>query len=143
MPANQFNTGRDCQLVVIGPNGRVDLSFVTAFESHQATHPVRVDRLDGVHLAAEIPGGWEGRFELERGTSAADDFIAMLEQTWYTTGQLPGGTLYQYVNETDGSTSTYQYSGCVFKMLSSGAWHGQGSVKQRLHFWASTRTRVG
>jgi hypothetical protein len=143
MPANQFNTGRDCQLVVIGPNGRVDLSFVTAFESSQVTQQVRLARLDGVHLAAELPSGWEGSFELERGTSAADDFIALLEQAWYTTGQLPGGTLYQYVSETNGSTSTYQYSGCVFQMKNSGVWHGQGSVKQRLHFWASTRTRVG
>ena len=143
MPANQFNTGRDCQLVVLGPSGRVDLSYVTGFESRQLTHSVRVDRLDGVHLAAELPRGWEGHFDLERGTSAADDFIAGLEQAWYTSGQLPGGTLYQYVSETDGSTSTYQYSGCVFRMANSGAWQGQNSVKQRLEFWASTRARIG
>lgn len=143
MPANQFSTGRDCQLVVLGPTGRVDLSYVAAFESRQLTHSVRVDRLDGTSLAAELPRGWEGHFELERGTSAADDFIASLEQTWFTTGQLSGGTLYQYVSEADGSTSTYQYDGCVFKLTSSGAWQGQSSVKQRLDFWASRRKRVG
>lgn len=142
MPANQFNTGRDCQLVVLGPSGRVDLTHVTGFESRQVTHSVRVDRLDGQLLAAELPRGWEGHFDLERGSSAADDFIGGLEQAWYAGGSLPGSTLYQYVAEADGSTSTYQYDGCVFRMTNSGGWAGQGSVKQRLDFWASRRTRV-
>lgn len=149
MPANMFSTGRDCQLVVIGPPGssgqagsRVDLTHVTAFESKQKTHAIRIDRMDGVHMAAELPKGWEGYFELERGNSAADDFIAMLEQAWHANGELLGGTLYQYVTETDGSVSTYQYDGTVFRLASSGAWKGDSAVKQRLEFFASRRKRV-
>ena len=149
MPANTFSTGRDCQLVVIGPAGsggqagsRVDLTHVTGFESKQMTHAIRVDRLDGAQLAAELPKGWQGHFELERGNSAADDFIAGLEQAWFTDGQLLGGTLYQYVNETDGSVSTYQYEGAVFKMASSGQWRGDSAVKQRLEFFAGRRKRI-
>ncbi len=48
MPFNSFNVGSDCQLVVMGPAGRVDLSYVTGFDASQMTLPVRVDRLDGV-----------------------------------------------------------------------------------------------
>ena len=149
MPANTFSTGRDCQLVVIGPAGpggqagsRVDLTHVTGFESRQRTHSIRIDRMDGVHLAAELPKGWEGQFELERGSPAADDFIAGLEQAWHAQGQLLGGTLYQYVSETDGSVSTYQYDGAVFRMASSGQWKGDAAVKQRLDFFASRRQRI-
>ena len=149
MPANTFSTGRDCQLVVIGPAGaggqagsRVDLTHVTGFESKQMTHAIRVDRLDGTQLAAELPKGWQGSFDLERGSPAADDFIAGLEQSWFTDGQLLGGTLYQYVNETDGSVSTYQYEGAVFKMTSSGQWRGDSAVKQKLEFFASRRKRI-
>ena len=98
MPANTFSTGRDCQLVVIGPSGpggqagvRVDLTHVTGFESKQQTHAIRIDRMDGVHMAAELPKGWEGHFDLERGSPAADDFIAGLEQAWFAQGQLLGG----------------------------------------------------
>ena len=117
MPANNFSTGRDCQLVVIGPaaggaaGARVDLAHVTGFESRQMTHPIRIDRLDGVHMAAELPKGWEGHFDLERGNSAADDFIAGIEQAWHTQGLIQGATLYQYVNEADGSTSTLPVRG--------------------------------
>jgi hypothetical protein len=142
MPATQFSLGRDCQLVVMGPAGRVDLTHVTSFESRQLTQPVRIDRLDGVQLGAEVPKGWEGSFEIERGSSVVDDFIAAAEGAFYTQGSLPFGTLYQYVNETDGSTSTYQYDSVVFKLTSSGTWKGDTSVKQRLDFFASRRSRI-
>lgn len=142
MPTTQFSIGRDCQLVVIGPRGRIDLTYVIAFESRQLTTPVRVDRMDGVPMAAELPKGWEGSFELERGTSEVDDFIAAAEAAYFAQGSLPFGTLYQYVSEVDGSTSTYQYDGVVFKLMNAGAWKGDSSVKQKLEFWASKRTRV-
>ena len=142
MPTTQFSIGRDCQLVVIGPAGRIDLTFVTGFESRQITHPVRVDRLDGVPMAAELPRGWEGSFEVERGTSEVDDFIAAAEAAYFAQGNLPFGTLYQYVQEVDGSTSTYQYDAVVFKLSNAGTWKGDASVKQKLEFWASKRARM-
>ncbi len=142
MATNSFSLGRDCQLVVIGPLGQVNLTHVTSFEARQLTHPVRVDRLDGVQLAAELPKGWEGSFEVERGSSAVDDFIAANEQSFYTSGSVQTGTLYQYVTETDSSTSTYQFSGVVFKLASAGTWKGDSSVKQKLEFFAARRQRV-
>jgi hypothetical protein len=142
MPINNFNIGRDCQLVLIGPAGRVDLSYVTGFESRQITHSIRVDKLDGTQISAELPRGWEGTFELERGTSAVDDFIAAAEQSYFNGDGVPFGTVYQYVTETDGSISTYQYNTVVFKLANAGNWKGDASVKQKLEFFASQRQRV-
>jgi hypothetical protein len=142
MPINSFSIGRDCQLVVMGPFGRVDLTYVTGFESRQLTQSVRLDRLDGVPMGAELPKGWEGSFDVERGTSAVDDFIAVAEQAFFTTGTLPAGTVYQYIAEVDCSTSTYQYTGVVFKLVNSGSWKGDSSVKQKLEFFATQRQRV-
>ncbi len=142
MPINSFSIGRDCQLVIMGPQGRVDLTYVTGFESRQITHSVRLDRLDGVPMGAELPKGWEGSFEVERGTSAVDDFIAASEQIFLSQGSLPAGTVYQYVSEVDGSTSTYQYVGVVFKLVNAGSWKGDASVKQKLEFFATQRQRV-
>ncbi len=142
MPSNTFSVGRDCQLVVMGPFGRVDLSHVTGFESRQLTAPIRVDRIDGSQLAAELPKGWDGTFEIERGSSIVDDFIARIEAAYMNGSAVPTGTLYQYVQETDGSTSTYQYQAVVFKLTQAGQWRGDQSVKQRLDFFASRRTRV-
>ncbi len=142
MASNSFSVGRDCQLVVIGPFGRVDLSHVTGFECRQLTTAVRVERIDGVQLAAELPKGWDGIFELERGSSAAEDFVAQLEAQYHVGGRPGQATLYQYINEPDGSTSTYQFQGVVFKMTQAGIWRGDAAVKQRLEFFAVQRARV-
>ena len=142
MATNTFSVGRDCQLVVIGPVGRVDLTHVTGFESRQITHSLRVDRLDGSQIATELPRGWEGTFEVERGSSAVDDFIAAAETQFYAGTRVTAGTLYQYVAESDGSTSTYQFDGVVFKLVSAGQWKGDASVKQKLEFFATRRRRI-
>jgi len=142
MPYNTFTIGIDCQLVVMGPFGRVDLAHVTGFEAHQLTLALRVDRLDGVQLGAELPKGWTGSFMLDRGSSAVDDFIAQIEQAYLAGQQISAGTLYQYVNEPDGSTSTYQFNGVVFKLTSAGVYKGDSAVTQKLDFYAGGRIRV-
>lgn len=142
MALTAFSIGRDTQLVVMGPGGRVDLSHVTGFESRQLTSPVRISRLDGTQLGAELPKGWEGSFEVERGTSALDDFISSLEQDFYNGGGAQPGTMYQYITETDSSVSTYQFDGVVFKLTSAGTWKGDSSVKQKLEFYATRKRRI-
>jgi hypothetical protein len=137
-----FSVGRDTQLVVMGPNGRVDFSYVTAFESRQMTTPIRVSRLDGTQLAAELPKGWEGSFEVERGTSALDDFISTIKQNYYNGAGTSPSTMYQYITEVDSSVSTYQFSGVVFRLASAGTWKGDSSVKQKLEFYATMKQRI-
>lgn len=142
MGLTTFSIGRDTQLVVMGPKGRVDISHVTAFESKQLTHPIRISRLDGSQLGAELPKGWEGSFEVERGTSTLDDFILAIEQDFYNVLGFQAGTLYQYVTEADSSVSTYQFDGVVFKLASAGSWKGDASVKQKLEFFATRKRRI-
>ena len=142
MALTTFSVGRDTQVVVMGPTGRVDMNHVTAFESRQLTSPVRVSRMDGTQLGAELPKGWEGSFEVERGDSTLDDFISTLEQAYYNGTGTGSGTLYQYVTETDGSVSTYQFDGVVFKLAHAGTWKGDSSVKQKLEFYATRKRRI-
>ncbi len=142
MSITSFSIGRDTQLVVIGSTGRIDLTYVTGFEARQITQSVRVSRLDGTPMGTELPKGWEGTFEVERGNSAVDDFIAAAEQQYFNGSTSTPGTMYQYVSETDGSTSTYQYDTVVFKLPSAGQWKGDSSVKQKLEFFAVRRRRI-
>jgi hypothetical protein len=142
MSLTMFSVGRDTQLVVIGSTGRVDLTHVTSFESRQITHSVRVDRLDGTRMGTELPKGWEGSFDIERGSSTVDDFIAAAEQQYFNGNTVNPGTMYQYVTETDGSTSTYQYDNVAFRLVNAGIWKGDSSVKQKLEFFAVRRRRI-
>ena len=137
-----FSVGRDTQLVVIGPGGRIDLTYVSSFEARQLTHSVKVDRLDGIPMGTELPSGWEGSFEIERGNSAVDDLIALIEQQYFNGTPAAPGTMYQYISEADGSTSTYQFDTVTFKLVSAGQWRGDSSVKQKLEFFAARRRRI-
>ncbi len=142
MTISMFSVGRDTQLVVIGASGRIDLSHVIGFESRQSTQSVRVSRLDGNHIGMELPKGWEGNFELERGDSAVEDFISMTEQDFYNGTVAPAASMYQYISETDGSVSTFQYDLVVFRLSNAGQWKGDTAVKQKLEFFASRRRRI-
>jgi hypothetical protein len=142
MSLTMFSVGRDTQLVVIGPTGRIDLTHVTSFETRQITQSIRVDRLDGTQMGTELPKGWEGSFEIERGSSTVDDFIAAAEQQYFNGSIISTGTMYQYVTETDGSTSTYQYDNVTFRLSTAGAWKGDSSVKQKLEYFAVRRRRI-
>jgi hypothetical protein len=142
MAISAFSVGRDAQLVVIGPSGRIDLNHVTAFESRQITQSIRVNRLDGNHIGMELPKGWEGSFELERGDSTVEDFIAATEQDYFNGNMDSAGSMYQYVSEVDGSVSTYQYDSVVFRLTNAGQWRGDSAVKQKLEFFSSRRRRI-
>lgn len=142
MASNLFSIGRDCQLVLMGPNGRVDLSHVIGFQAQQVVQKIRVACLNGNNLATNLPRGWEGEFEIERGTSGADDLINQIEQNYYAGGAMQVSTLYQYINETDGSVSTWQYANVVLQLANAGTWVGDNGVKQKLEFFASSRQRM-
>jgi hypothetical protein len=142
MAISVFSVGRDTQLVVVGQSGTINLIHVTAFESRQVTQSVRVNRLDGSQMGVELPKGWEGSFELERGDSVVEDFIATTEQNYYNGSTTATITMYQYVSEVDGSTSTYQYDSVVFRLSNAGLWKGDAAVKQKLEFFGSRRRRI-
>jgi hypothetical protein len=93
-------------------------------------------------MGTELPKGWEGSFELDRGSSTVDDFIAATEQQYFNGSSLTSSAMYQYVTETDGSTSTYQFDNVTFRLANAGIWKGDSSVKQKLEFFAVRRRRI-
>lgn len=142
MSSTAFSTGFDCQVVLIGPKGRVDLSLVTGFSANQTVKTIRVDPLNAPPIEAHLPSGWTGEFMLERNSSAADDFFSNLEQDYWAGRSIGFSTLYQYVQEKDESTSTYQYDQVAIHLSDAGSWKAEGSVSQKITFFASTRKRI-
>ena len=138
-----FSVGRDCTLVLIDSVlGTVQLDNVTGFQSAQVTAMVKSDRLDGVQLQGEIPKGWTGSFQLDRGSSAIDDLFASREALWYDQGQLTAAQVFQYVKEADGSRSTYQFDNVALKLDDAGTFAGDQTVKQRISMTANRRKKV-
>ena len=137
-----FNLGRDNSIILMGPFGRVDLVNVKSFDAKMETANVSVDRMDGRQLRAELPKGWTGSISVARGNSALDDLFSNIEAAWYNAGTIIASTLYQYVQEADGSTSTYQFSEVSIKLDNAGQYAGDKEVDQSLSFMAGRRRRV-
>ena len=140
-----FNIGRDLTLVlsggVGGPAANLQLDNVTGFMSKQVTKKPKVERLDGTILSGDIPAGWDGEFELDRGNHTLDDEFAAREQAFYAGGSLPTYALYQYIIETDGTTSVFQYTN-VSLDFDAGSWKSDTTVKLKVKFSADRRQKV-
>jgi hypothetical protein len=137
-----FNVGRDCQLVLIGPFGRIDFKHVTNFTVKQVVDKVRVKPLNGPRLARDLPGGWDGTFVIERANSAADDLASVIETAFWSGAAIPPGVLFQNVNEVDGSVSTYQHDGVTVNLSDGGSYQQEQSVKQTVEWSAARRRRI-
>ena len=148
MPITQaqgaFNTGRDCSLVIqhpLAPGGRVDLPNVMGFKAAQQVANIKIDRLDGVQLYADLPKGWDGSFTVERGSSGVDDLFALIEASWYQGGVFLQAQIFQYIIEVNGAFSAYLFQSASLHLSDAGEWRGDASVKQTLNFMASRRIK--
>lgn len=143
MPANNFNTGRDVSLVLISPAGqRVDLEIVTGFMAKQDTTKIRVRPLNSPPIFADLPDGWSGSFDIDRGNSNADDLAFQIESGYWNVGLIGSGSIYQYVTEVSGATSVYEFTSVSLTLDDAGTYHGDAVVKQKLSFRASQRNKL-
>ena len=142
MPTNTFSLGRDTQIVLIGPYGRLDLSIVTSFDSKPRIHKVGIIPLNGPPVEAHLPNGWDFTITLDRATSAADDVQAAIEAGWWAGGIQVQSTLYQYITERSGAISTYQFDGATFHVADIGSYKADEVVKQTISGFASTRRKI-
>jgi hypothetical protein len=138
----QFNVGRDLTIVLIGPNGRVDLTNVTGFSVKQETAPIKADRLDGVQMNAELPKGWSGTIECDRGNPVVDQLFAQIEAAWFGGSGYQVSQMFQYVEEAGGGISTWAYDNVALKLDDAGDWKPDQVVKQRISFIANRRRSV-
>lgn len=143
--ATSFTYGRNTQVVLVhplAPGGTVTIPNVTRFHCRAVYDTVKMTRLDGLSLHQDIPKEWSGEIDADRGSAALDALVAKIEQQWKTLGTITWGTLYQYVSELNGSTSTYQFQNCSIAYEDGGDWRGNSLVQQKIKFTASQRVQV-
>lgn len=139
---NAYTIGRNCEVVLIWNGVRTDLRDVTGFRAQQEVRTQRSDPLNSAPLEFNTPAGWRGQFQLDRGSSAVDDLVVQIESDFWSKGVIGSGTIYQYVTEPDGSTSTYEFVGVSLTLQDSGHYHAENIVKQVVAFYASQRKKL-
>lgn len=137
-----FNVGRDCRVTLLWNGTRVDLANVTGFQSQAQTQRLNSMPLNSTPKFVEIPNGWSGQFNVDRASSAADALFSAIESAFWNSGTIGQGTIYQYVTEVDGSTTTWEFSGVAMRLSDAGNWATEAKVTQRIEFVSSTKTRI-
>ncbi|WP_241767785.1 hypothetical protein [Tanticharoenia sakaeratensis] len=105
------------------------------------TQTLRAAPLNSLPVQFRIPDGWEGRFQIVRANANLDTLVASIESGFWSSGIIQQGTLYQYIDEPDGSTTTWEYSQVAFS-LSSDEWRQENIINQSAEFYASQRTKI-
>ncbi len=139
----QFSTGRDCTVVLIHPMyGQVQLDNVTGFDAKQEVVKLKARRLDGIKMNADLPDGWNGSLDVDRGTPALDTLMAQIESAWIDFGAYANATLYQYITEVGGVQTTWIYDNVAISLDNAGTWQPDQITKQKLGFTANRRRQI-
>jgi hypothetical protein len=144
-----FSVGRDVQAVCTAPNAtRVDLTGLTDFSYQPQYKRVRSEPLNSPPIERYLPNGHTLKFNIDRTNSNNEQLISQIEQGWWTIGSAdPGtwatGTVYIYITETSGSTTTLQFSGVSLGMTQGGDYRTDNAIKQTIEGSAQRMQVVG
>lgn len=134
--------GRSGSMVLIMNGSRIDLPTVTNFRSEAQARNIRSEPLNGQPLEMSIPNGWRGSFQVDRYDGTLDNAIASQESAFWNAGTISLGTIYFYVKESDGSTSTYEFTNVALVLSDAGQYAQEAIVKLTASFTASARNKL-
>ena len=148
MANDNFTVGRDCQAVLIAPNGtRFDMSKITDFSEKAEYKTASSSPLNAPKQERYLPDGHRLSFSFDRRDGANEAIFAAIEQSWWSVGSADLGTstagsVFIYITETDGSTTTHQFRGVSLKFGGLGDFRGEAAVKQTVEGHAQYWNKV-
>jgi hypothetical protein len=140
-----FTVGRDCSAVLISPYGtEITLNLETQIETKPEYATAKSQPLNSPPIERALPQGHRLTFSYDRVSSAIDQLFSKIEANWWAGGTPDGGTnasgsVYIYVNEPTGGTTTYEYSGVTFSQTNAGSFSVDNPVKGEISAFAQTR----
>ena len=143
MPVNNFNVGRDIRLTFTSATGElITFNRIKMFTCRQKTFNRESTASDGVTRHINIPGGWEGSFEIEKIDDSVDSFFATLEQQYYAGQGIGTIIITETIQNPNGSLQTYQHIGVVLTFESAGDFNPDNYITQKVSFSSEKRLPV-
>ncbi|BCK75785.1 hypothetical protein AA0242T_1343 [Acetobacter aceti NRIC 0242] len=140
--ATTYTLGRQGSIILIWNGNRIDIQDVTDFSVHQEIRAQKVSPLNKPPVEFNTPAGWRGSFTIDRGNSALDDLFNTDELAFWNSNTISSGVLYCYIQESDGSTSKFEYSGLTLAFSNAGKFTAESVVSQSVTFFASLRRAI-
>jgi hypothetical protein len=140
---NGFNTGRDLTLNIVGFDGAIhSFGLQTTFDAKQIVKKITIEGMDGLTRFLKIPGGWSGSFGYVKQDDLLDSYFAAMEAAYFNGQNIPASSVTETIQNTDGSTSQYRFTGVMLEYDDAGAWSGDADVKLKVSWDASRRIKV-
>lgn len=145
MALGSFTVGRDGQAVFIASNGiRMDLSGVTDFDWRPEYKTARSDVLQGPPIERFLPAGHRLTFSVDRNGPFNDNLMLAIEAGWWAIGSADPGTsgngvAFFFINEVDGSQTTWSFSGLTIKVTQGGDFKTDQPIKQTFEAYAQRK----
>ncbi len=139
---NPYTIGHNCSVVILWQGTRYDFRDVTMFSSAQEVTPQRSDPLNSPPIEFNTPRGWRGTIGIDRATPTLDNLISSIEAAFWNAGVIGSGTIYQYIKEVDGSTTTFEFVNASLNLTAAGSYAAEAIVKQSLAFFSSLRNKL-
>lgn len=138
----KYTIGRQGTIILVWNGKRVDIQDVTNFRVVQETHRQRIEPLNRPPMEINTPAGWRGSFTIDRGSNALDVIFNEDELNFWNNKVIPTGTLYTYIEESDGFVSKYEYSSLSLVFSDGGNFQSDVVVRQTVNFFASQRKSI-
>lgn len=138
-----YNIGSDTTLTIIVNGGLLVHQILTSFEARQITTKLKSTAITGVNRYRELPEGWEGTLEYDRGDSQLDDFFAAAEAGRYAGLPPPVITITETTSDPNtGIPAKYRFTEVALKLETIGARSGDKKVEEKISWTASRRKKV-
>ena len=143
MPVNNFTVGKDISVTIQTPTGQLDIAQgITDFSADPMFTELKSKPLNGIPIFGQIPDGWKGSFKLDRFNPRVDNYFAALEAAYYAGANQLAGTIYQTIQEPNGSITQWRFTGVILKLEKAGDFSGDKKVEQTISFMAAQRIKV-
>lgn len=138
---NTFNIGRDGSQITIFDSiaGQVTFNGMVSFDTKPRTKELESEGINGVTTFRNVPNGHEGSFDFDRQDSSVEAYFAILEANFYAGLPPPTAIITQTINESDGSVTQFQFTGCALKLDNAGTWKGLDKVQPKVSWRASKK----
>lgn len=144
MPISGQTIGRDVSLQFHTPQGilAIPANFITSFDAKPDSPITKYKPLTGIINPLVFHEGWNLEVEIARISPLLDSYWALAESAYYAGVDLPGSTVNQTIQETDGSVTQWAYLNVQFTITDMGMWKGNEFISQKMSGFAARRERL-